>query len=96
MFWAFVTIFLICEFGHRIGDKFEETNRLFDQLSWYTFPVGMWRMLPTILLAAQQPVRFDVFGSISCSRNDFRKVWLQKQLIYLIKLNEFQLNLFFR
>lgn len=71
---TFVIIFVICEIGHRVSKAFEETDILFDRLHWYSFPIEMWHMLPTVFAAAQEPIVFNVFGSISCSREDFKKV----------------------
>lgn len=74
IFLSFVIIFNICELCQRIGNAFEEIEYSFDQLSWYSFPVEIWHVLPTILIAVKQPVTFDVFGSISCSREYLKKV----------------------
>lgn len=73
---SFVTIFGLCELGERVSNAFEESNGAFDRLKWYLFPVEMWQMLPTVIIAAQQPIKFDVFGKISCCREDFKMVRL--------------------
>lgn len=73
-FWSFAAVFLICELGHRMSETFTEIDSTIGELNWYLFPIEMWYMLPILIAVAQQPVRFGVFGSISCSRVDFKKV----------------------
>lgn len=76
MFWSFALVYLVCNFGHKVSAAFEEIDSAFDQMSWYLFPYEMWKRLPIIVAAAQQPAELAVFGSISCSREDFKKVHL--------------------
>lgn len=74
LFWAFAIVFTLCEFGHRIGNTYEEIDYEIGQFAWYSFPVEMWRMLPTLIFGVQQSVGINAFGIISCSREDFKKV----------------------
>ena len=74
MFWSFGVVFLICELGHRMTETFGGIDLVIAELNWYLFPAKMWCMLPILITIAQQPARFGVFGSISCSRVDFKEV----------------------
>lgn len=47
---------------------------MIDALDWYIFPIEMQKMLPTILIEAQQLVALECFGSILCSREVFKQV----------------------
>lgn len=76
MLMSLGSVLLYCELGHQVSSAFEESNSAFDRMKWYSFPVDMWPMLPIIIAAAQQPIRFSVFGSVSCSREDFKMVRL--------------------
>lgn len=76
LFWSFALVYLVCNFGHKVSAAFEDIECAFDQISWYLFPYEMWQRLPIIVAAAQQPAELTVFGSISCSREDFKKVSL--------------------
>lgn len=67
-------IFVLCEFGEKVGAVFEEISIAVDQLNWYLFPIGTRKLLPTVLIVAQEPVGLDIFGSISCNRRTFKEV----------------------
>ena len=73
-FWSFAFMYLFCEFGERVSNGFDELNDAIYQSDWYTLPLHIKRMLPTVILAAQQPIGIRIFGSIRCSRETFKKV----------------------
>lgn len=72
--YALGLIFVVCELCQRVCDGFEEVNRTMDQLYWLSYPIEIRRMLTIILVFAQQPVQFQVFGSIACCRDSFKRV----------------------
>lgn len=74
MLMSLGSVLLYCELGHQVSNAFEDSNSAFDRLKWYLFPVEMWHTLPIVMHASQQPIKFDVFGSVSCSRGDFKMV----------------------
>lgn len=74
MFLSFAVVFFVCDFGHRVSSAFEETNRSICKLNWYLLPIEKWKLLPIVIAGAHQPVSFTVFGSILCSREDFKMV----------------------
>lgn len=47
---------------------------MIEGLDWYRFPIKLQKMLPIILIDAQQLVALDCFGSITCSREVFKQV----------------------
>lgn len=71
-FWSFTLIFLLCEFGERVTNRFDELNDTIYQSDWYKLPIGVKRMLPTVILAAQQPIGIHIFGRIWCTRGTFK------------------------
>ena len=71
---ALTTVFVICELCQQISNAFEEFNDMIGQFKWYLFPVKVQRILPTIIINAQQPVYLDCFGSIACNRDTFKRV----------------------
>lgn len=73
-FWSFAAIFLFCELGERVTNRFDVRNDLIYQSDWYTFPFEIQRTLPTVILAAQQPIGICIFGSARCSRHSFENV----------------------
>lgn len=52
-FYAFLMIYLYCECGEQISNRFDEVADSFYQMNWYSFPIKMQKMIPTILIAAQ-------------------------------------------
>lgn len=71
---AFGWLLITCELGERFTAKFNEISLFIDQFKWYSFPFQMQRMLPTIAVYAQQPITPEVFGSLTCSRDSYKKV----------------------
>lgn len=71
---AFGYVFFACEMGERFSNQFESINDQMDQFKWYSFPLEVQRMLPAIILIAQQPVGIECFGSVLCLRESFKKV----------------------
>lgn len=72
--YAFGLIFVVCELSQRVTNAFEDLNDVIAEFNWYLFPSKLKKMLPTIMIVAQQPIEFECFGSISCSREAFKKV----------------------
>ena len=80
MFMGFTVVFVFCEFGHRLSKAFGEIEYIIEKLHWYKFPVQMWKLLPTLVMGAQKPAKLSVFGSVSCTREDFKKVCIAKKI----------------
>lgn len=83
-FWALNLVFAACECVQRFTDAFGEINDVIDQLDWYLYPVEIQRLLIPIMMNAQKPVTINFFGSITCCREQFRKVCQD-----LFRLNRF-------
>lgn len=71
---SYAMIFVLCEFGQRVNAVFEEMCIVFDQMRWYLFPIGIQKLLPTVLVVAQEPIGLNMFGSIACNRRTFKEV----------------------
>lgn len=65
---AIVMVFLTCEHAQRFTNAFSGIDDVFDQLDWYLLPIEIKRILPTVILYVQQPVKVVFFGSFSCDR----------------------------
>ena len=74
--YAFGVVLIICELGQQLSNAFEEIGDKIEDFDWYTFPLEIQRYLPNLLMAAQQAVVLECFGSISGSRDTFKKVCL--------------------
>lgn len=65
-------IFLVCNLGHRIGKAFDQIDSTISKLQWFKFSIEINRMLPILIIGAQQPVELHVFGSASCTYENFQ------------------------
>lgn len=74
MFWAFTLIFVVCEFGDNVSYTFSKIDYEALRLDWYSLPVNLWKMVPSVILYAQRPVYIQVFGSTACNRLSFKNV----------------------
>lgn len=45
-----------------------------DQIDWNSYPMEIQRILPTIMIVTQKPIYVAFFGSITASRETFRRV----------------------
>lgn len=72
--YAIFDVFIACELGERSTGAFDEISDIIYQFDWYLLPAEIQQMLPSIIHFAQQPVDLVCFGSITCSRESFKKV----------------------
>lgn len=72
--WSVIIIFAACEIGERGIALFEKMENEINQFEWYLFPLRIQRMLPTILIVAQEQAIINCFGSIACTRQCFKEV----------------------
>lgn len=80
-FYAFSLTFIACENGEQMTNAFDEIHCVIDQFCWYRFPMEIKRMLPVLINAAQKEVTIECFGSVSCSRDAFKKVSVFTKLV---------------
>lgn len=74
MFWAFFQIFVLCDCGQHVTKKFIEVDNTIYQSDWYAFPDDVQRMLPIVMMGAQESVIIQGFGNLTCTREAFKKV----------------------
>lgn len=87
--FGLILVFVACELGHRITDAFDRIDFTIDQLDWYLFPIEVKRVLPMIIVSAQQPVSVGCFGSIVCIRDVFKNVSIdRKSFRYYVDINQ--------
>lgn len=82
MLWSSTMIFLYCEIGEKVTHGFNEISHEIGQIDWYLFPIEQLKFLPTIISVVQQPMHFSGFGSISYTREDFKKVQISSQFFF--------------
>lgn len=53
---------------------FGEVGDGIDDFDWYAFPLEMQKIVPLLMIYAQEPVAIECFGSIACVRDVFKRV----------------------
>lgn len=90
LFWASVQIFIFCELGENLTERFNRIPIIIYDSEWYNFPKDVRRALPTVMIAAQQPMVLQGFANLKCTRESFKKVtthwfcWEENEIIYII------------
>lgn len=72
--WSFAVVFFVCELGERASIAFSEMEYMICQFKSYNFPYDMKKMLPIVIALVSTPFEMSAFGSLSCSRETFKKV----------------------
>lgn len=67
-------IFIICEFGERARNGFEELYNIVCMSNWYLFSIDIQQALSVVMVASQRPVVIRGFGNIQCTRHNFNGV----------------------
>lgn len=75
-FYALCIVFIACELCERLTIAYAELEQKIEQFEWYAFPIKAQRLLPILMLNAQQPITLQCFGGISTNREAFKKVHL--------------------
>ena len=60
--------------GGRINRAFGEIEDEMYQMDWHLFPMKLQKMVPIILINAQQPVEFMGFGNFPANRETMKRV----------------------
>lgn len=74
--WSFGQIFLFCNLAENVTIQYEELEDTIYQCDWYLFSADVQKILPTIIMCAQDPVIIKGFG-VLCTREVFKKVNFQ-------------------
>lgn len=81
MWYVFGTVYIICEIGERASESFEEIADEIQALDWYLFPLKIQKILPAMMVVAQQLVPLECFGNIFCNRETFKNVRKTKEYL---------------
>lgn len=74
MIYAFGQIWIFCEFGESMSNRFSKVDNMIYFCNWYAFPKEIQRMLPIIMVSAQAPITLTGYSNLSCLRDSFKKV----------------------
>lgn len=72
--WPIGMAFVPCEMGERTTGAFDGISDDIEAFDWYAFPIKTQKILPLIMVYAQEPVYYECFGSITCGRFLFKRV----------------------
>lgn len=72
--FALTLVSIACELGQRLNNAFDRINLTIDRFNWYLLPNEVKRVLPVVIVIAQQPVSLKCYGSIVCTRDVFKDV----------------------
>lgn len=73
-FWAFAQMFIFSDPGENVSNRFGNINDTIYYCDWYSFPIEIQRLLPTIMVSTQEAVIIQGFANLSCTRDAFKKV----------------------
>lgn len=74
VFYQFGAVFVVCEIGEKLKNIFNQIDKSFGQLKWYSFPINVQHVLPIVIANVQQESTIKCFGSFPCARETFEKV----------------------
>lgn len=80
LFFSLILLLASCENGTRISSSFEYINDEINRFDWYLLSVEMQRILPVIMINAQESIGLECFGSFLCDRNTFKSVRFYRHL----------------
>lgn len=72
--YSFCVIFITCEMNQQLTNDYEDIEYVIGQFDWYLLPADVQRILPIIVINAQQAVNIQCFGSTNANRESFQKV----------------------
>lgn len=70
-FWSFALFLISCEIGERAINECNKIEYEIYEFDWYTFPIEIRKILPTLILVAQEKCVVKLFGSNAVCRNTF-------------------------
>lgn len=72
--YSFGSVFVVCELCERVTQGFNDINAIFSKHTYLSYPIEIQRLLPIMIIFTQQKVDFELFGSLTCSRESFEQV----------------------
>lgn len=97
---AAAILFSFCMFGESLANQFDELDlRFYQSIDWYLFPMGIQRMLVTVMSNTQRPTVILGYGNVECTRDTFKTViWaifcMTEMHFWCRKLNRIRVHTF--
>lgn len=80
MFDVIWSVFIACELGERACEMFGSVDGTVAEIDWYLYPIEIKRILPVIMITTQKDIYIELFGSITASRETFKRVRFAENL----------------
>lgn len=95
IFFSYLTIFFFCETAQQITEQYDEIESVFCQCNWYSYPIEVQQIIPTIMMATQKEIAIRGFGNLIFNRASFYQVFTCKILCIVYSFLISNLALFF-
>lgn len=79
-------LFIYCYFGDQMTSRFENIQSTLYLCEWYLLPIELEKSIPMILQSSKKCIYLQGFGSSSCTRETFKKVFFK---LSIKKINNF-------
>ena len=76
MIWSFFAIFIFCECGNMVTNRFDKFHGELWQCDWYLFEIELQQIYLMFMTNAQQSAMIKGHANILCTRETFKKVIL--------------------
>lgn len=71
--YAFAQIFVFCDFGQTLSNRFTEVYKMIYYCDWYELPRDIQRGLLIMQISSQQSVALTGYANLDCKRQSFKK-----------------------
>lgn len=89
LFFSFGQVFVFCELGFQISNRFEDVYDEICRFDWYFLPTELQHTWQIVIMVAQEPVELVSFGNIVCNRDTFKRVIVEYSIIFnILQMNQ--------
>lgn len=89
---SYTFLYIFCNFGQKLTDRFELFEDVMCKCQWYLFPIEMQQTFAFVMMNVQQSATVKCFGNIELNRETSKQVnvigelqMLQQTASYLFK-----------
>lgn len=77
-FVSTIPLLAICSAFEELKTQFDEID-FYQRCNWYKFSAKIQRIMPIIVGNTRETAPFEVFGSVTCSCETYKKVYFNKR-----------------
>lgn len=79
---------MICEYGQRLTNAFNEFDEAIYRCKWYSLPLEAQQMLALLMTNTQQLAYMKSYGNVQCTRDTFKNV--RTSILFFTKIDGLQ------